>query len=71
MKTEYRVKHQLSSSPCGRAHRTLTAAIRDLRACERAARAGGDCQGIGIVAYEDGCLRELTETEMTQFVNRQ
>lgn len=45
----YSVKYQLSDQPVGRWHRTINAALRDLRSCEAAARRGGDQQAIYIV----------------------
>ena len=48
----YQVKYQLSDTPVGRPHRTMKAAIRDLKSCMRAAANGGDCQAIYIIDDE-------------------
>ena len=72
MSTQYQVKYQLSAEPVGRPHRKLSAAIRDLRGCLRAASDGGDCQSIEIVAYDPadgsdpwGVERKLTAVEQS------
>jgi len=48
-KQKYAVKYQLSNDPVNRWHRSIKAAIRDLKSCQRAAINGGDTQGIYLV----------------------
>lgn len=48
-KPKYAVKYQLSNNPVNRWHRSIKAAIRDLKSCQRAAKIGGDTQGIYLV----------------------
>lgn len=55
--SNYGVKYQLHDNPV-RWHRTLTAALRDLRACRRAARGGGDRQAIYIVDMDGRVCHE-------------
>lgn len=51
MKTYYQVTYQLGGN--GKAHKSFRAALRDLRACRRAARKSGDLQGIGLRKFTD------------------
>jgi hypothetical protein len=60
----YAVQYQLSDIPVPRAHRTLRAALRDLRSCQRAARDGGDEQAIYIVQSDGWPLTEEEEREL-------
>jgi len=56
-----KVKYTTANAPVNRPHRTLSAALRDLRACQRAAAAGGDVQGIYLVAEDDEAQRTLDD----------
>lgn len=47
----YQVKYEMSDTPVNRAHANFEDALRDCKTCQAAARAGGDLQKIGIVAY--------------------
>ena len=65
MKTTYSIKYQLSDVSV-RSHKTLRAAVSDLRSCQRAARDGGDQQGISIVATDDDGPRTDGPLNMTE-----
>ena len=62
MVTYYRVAFEVGTT-ARRANRTLAAAIRDMRAYQRRARAEGDTQSISIMAYDDGVERSLNDRE--------
>ena len=67
---DYRVKYQTSDRPVGRRHRTLSGAVRDLRACQRAAKLEQDGQSIYIVRVERGCIVPLTDDEAESLYER-
>lgn len=63
-KRGYKVQYQLGG--VGRTmHRTISGAVRALESAQRAAKRGGDCQGIYIQAYEMGQGGYYIETAMT------
>lgn len=63
-KRGYKVQYQLGGAS-RTMHRSLSAAIRSLESAQRAARRGGDLQGIYIQAYELGDSGYYVETAMT------
>jgi len=59
--TTYAVKYELADAPVPRWHRTMAAAIRDCRRCQRAQT--DDFQGVWLVAREGNDVRALTDAE--------
>lgn len=62
---QYQIKYQLQGQPSGREYRTAKAALRELAKARRLAKAGGDCQGIGVVEIaDDGGWEPVDEIEL-------
>lgn len=63
-KRGYKVRYQLGGiGPT--MHRTISGAVRAMESAQRAAKRGGDCQGIYIQAYEMGHGGYYIEAAMT------
>lgn len=61
----YQIKYQLQDHPAGRECRTAKSALRELAKARRAAKAGGDCQGIGVVEIDEaGGWEPVDEIEL-------
>ena len=59
---KYGIQYETQQYPV-RYHRTIKAAIRDMRSCKAAARRGEDCQNIFICPEQDGMRSPLTMDE--------